>query len=179
MSGAFDGYDARAEDMPAGSPATVTAAEAAAVSQQVAVNDFMRKYVRNLTREQAQRLFDAIPHDLLTEEQIDGAGSGTDYGADFSLADEIGLQITAVKALRQSVFPGGRLKSDASTRDAKEVLTTCNQMIKTLMDSHGKIMNMERFRAVESATLDVLADIDEALKERFLVQLESKLSEVN
>jgi hypothetical protein len=40
-------------------------------------------------------------------------------------------------------------------------------------------MNMERFRAVESATVDVLADIDDALKERFLVQLESKLSEVN
>jgi hypothetical protein len=175
----FSDYDTRPEDMPAGSAAAATAAETASVAQQVAVNEFMRKWVKNLTREQAQRLFDAIPHDLLTEEQIDGAGNTSDYGADFSLADEIGLQITAVKALRQSVFPGGRLKSDATTRDAKEVLTTCNQMIKTLMDSHGKIMNMERFRAVESATLDVLADIEPELKERFLVQLESKLSEVN
>ena len=175
----FSDYDARPADMPAGSPAAATAAEAASVAQQVAVNEFMRKYVKNLTREQAQRLFDAIPHDLLTEEQIDGSGNTSDYGADFSLADEIGLQITAVKALRQSVFPGGRLKTDATTRDAKEVLTTCNQMIKTLMDSHGKIMNMERFRAVESATLDVLADLEPELKERFLVQLESKLAEVN
>ena len=178
MSTMFDDFDATPGDMPAGSAALATRAEAVTIAQDVAVREFIQKYSRNLTREQAQKLFDSIPRDLLREEQID-EGGGNDYGADFSLAEEIGLQITAVKALRQSVFPGGRLKHDASTREAKEVLTTCNQMIKTLMDSHGKIMNMERFRAVESATIDVLFDIAPELKEKFLVMLETKLAEVN
>jgi hypothetical protein len=135
-----------------------------ATGLQVFIHDFLPR----LSPEQLHRLVSALPAGAL-------AVTGQGYGADFSLADEIGLQIVAVQNLRQYVFPNGHLREDCSIREAKEVLTTCNVMIKTMMDNHDRIMSMERMRAVEAATVDILIEIEDGLKEQFLERLRARL----
>lgn len=132
------------------------------------LNAFLHDFLPKLSTEQLHRLVSALPAGSL---EVTGQG----YGADFSLADEIGLQIVAVQNLRQHVFPHGHLREGCNIREAKEVLTTCNVMIKTLMDNHDRIMNMERMRAVEAATVDVLVDLDPTIKETFLERLRVRL----
>lgn len=129
---------------------------------------FIHDFLPRLSKEQLHKLVSALPAGTL-------AVTGQGYGADFSLADEIGLQIVAVQNLRQHVFPNGHLREGCNIREAKEVLTTCNVMCKTLMDNHERIMSMERMRAVESATVDILVEIDDGLKERFLERLRVRL----
>lgn len=131
---------------------------------QVFIHDFMPK----LNKEQLHKLLSALPAGTL---EVTGQG----YGADFSLADEIGLQIVAVQNLRQHVFPNGHLRESCNIREAKEVLTTCNVMIKTMIDNHDRIMSMERMRAVEAATIDTLVELDDSLKEQFLERLRVRL----
>ena len=132
------------------------------------LNSFIQEVLPRLSEEQLHRLVSALPAGVLEH-------SAQDYGADFSLAAEIGLQIVAVQNLRQHVFPNGHLREGCNIREAKEVLTTCNVMIKTLMDNHDRVMNMERMRAVEAATVDVLIDLDPTLKEAFLERMQSRL----
>ena len=136
----------------------------AATGLHVFIHDFLPK----LSKEQLHQLVSALPAGTLET-------TGQGYGADFSLADEIGLQIVAVQNLRQHVFPNGHLREGCNIREAKEVLTTCNVMCKTLMDNHERIMSMERMRAVEAATVDILIELDDGLKERFLERLRARL----
>lgn len=176
MARDYSDFDATPEPlMPSaaleGGNATM-AAEAVMIGIQTALDRFMKETLPHLSRSQQEILAQRLPGDLFL---LDGEQT---YDANFSVADELSLQIQAVQALRQHVFPGGRLKQDASIREAKEVITTCNQMIKTLMDSHERIMNMERMRAIESATVDVLSEMSEKDKEMFLERLELKLAEI-
>ena len=74
----------------------------------------------------------------------------------------------------------------ADERTARIILATVSepgdavtgQMIRTLMDSHERIMNLERMRAIEAATLEALAEVSDDMKEQFLVRLEKKLAEI-
>jgi hypothetical protein len=132
------------------------------------LNVFIHDFLPKLSKEQMHKLVSALPAGTL---EVTGQG----YGADFSLADEIGLQIVAVQNLRQHVFPNGHLRESCNIREAKEVLTTCNVMIKTMIDNHDRIMSMERMRAVEAATVDTLVEIDDDLKEQFLERLRARL----
>ena len=84
------------------------------------------------------------------------------YDETFSMAEEVHEVMKAVKLLRKSILaPGGKaLKTGITTTEAKDVISMSNTMINTLMKSHEKIMNMERYRAVEQATVDVLRELD-------------------
>jgi hypothetical protein len=155
-------------------PDTIVAAETSAIALNTALDRFIKGCIPHLDPTQLRRLADNIPRSLLG---IDAPSQAFDQN--FSIADELTSQIQAVQALRQHVFPGGHFKIDGSVKEAKEVLTTCNQMTKTLIDAHERVMNMERFRAVEGATLDVLADMNDELKNTFLQRLALKLEDLD
>lgn len=137
-----------------------------------ALNNFITDYLPRLSKDEMVRLRDAMPSWAFVSEDAQ------DYDADFSVEGEIALQIRAVQALRHHCFPNGIMRHDANVREAKDVLATCNTMIKTLMDSHERIQNMERMRAVETATVDALAEVDEGLRKRFLELLEKRLERI-
>lgn len=84
------------------------------------------------------------------------------YDETFSMADEVKEVMAAVRLLRKSIYAvGGRkLREGVTISEAKDVISMSNTMINTLMKSHEKIMNMERYRAVEQATVDVLRELD-------------------
>lgn len=159
-------FDIKAKDLT-GSPEQVE------VMLKHEVGVFIRDIIPKLTAEQCLQVLDALPRELTQPKE-----DGPEYSADFSIAEEISLQLAAVQAMRSHIFPDGRMRSDTNIREAKDVLTTCNQMIKTLMESHGRIMNMERMRAVESATVEVLIELGDDLKEKFLTLLAARLESV-
>jgi hypothetical protein len=163
-----DALDARDGPLVGISPRSAMFAETDMGRTATGLSVFIHDFLPRLNKEQLHKLVSALPAGTL---EVTGQG----YGADFSLADEMGLQIVAVQNLRQHVFPNGHLREGCNVREAKEVLTTCNIMIKTLMDNHARIMSMERMRAVEAATVDILVELKDELKEQFLERLRVRL----
>lgn len=149
------------------------AREALMLKVAAALNTFITDYLPKLSKDEIIRLRDALPPWAFMK-----SADVQQYGADFSMEKEIGLQISAVQALREHVFPNGIMRHDANVREAKDVLATCNQMVKTMMDSHEKIQNMERMRAVETATVDAMLELSEEQRKRFLELLEIRLARI-
>ena len=102
-------------------------------------------------------------------------GSG---GEDFDLHQEIVDQLRAVKALRKSVVSSsGNL--EAGIRDTKEALSATTSLLTLLTKIQGDVYNQDRIRTVQKVTIEVLNDVDPALRERFMKLLEERLGVVN
>lgn len=85
-----------------------------------------------------------------------------DYDEAFDLSKEIGEVLKSVRLLRKSILsPSGKsLRSGVTVGEAKDVISMSNSMINTLVKTHEKVVNMERYRAVEQATVDILRELD-------------------
>lgn len=85
-----------------------------------------------------------------------------DYDESFDLSKEISEVLRSVRLLRKSILsPSGKsLKSGVTVGEAKDVISMSNSMINTLVKTHEKVVNMERYRAVEQATVDILRELD-------------------
>ena len=84
------------------------------------------------------------------------------YDESFDLSKEISEVLKSVRLLRKSILsPSGKsLKSGVTVGEAKDVISMSNSMINTLVKTHEKVVNMERYRAVEQATVDILRELD-------------------
>lgn len=98
------------------------------------------------------------------------------YGADFDLAQEVGEQIKAVRAIRQQVMnTDGSVAEGMTPRDMKEVVSSGTTLLSSLMKFHKEVINMDRLRKLEQAIIDVLMEEDEDLKNRVVAKLEERL----
>lgn len=86
------------------------------------------------------------------------AGPKEKFDEKFSLSEEMGEMIASIRALRKTVFCPltGGLVEGQKLSDARDIMTTSNQMMTMMVKTQEKILNIERFRAVEQATIDVL-----------------------
>jgi len=101
------------------------------------------------------------------------------YGADFDLVAEVEAQILAVRAMRDSVIlPGGRVKNGVPARELKEVVTASNTLLQTLMKTHERVLNYDRQRALEAATVAAVEGLPEEAKQAFFSALEKELSAI-
>lgn len=101
-----------------------------------------------------------------------------EYGADFDLTSEINQQIRLVRAMRSKVLgENGHLKNEIPVREARETITSSNAMIQQLMKHHKDVMNMERMRAVETATIEAVKTLPDEQQAEFFGRLESLLAE--
>lgn len=100
------------------------------------------------------------------------------YGADFDLAAEVSMQIMAVRAMRESVLPGGRVRPGVPAREIKEVITASSTLLNTLLKTHEKIMSYERMRAIEEAVNETIDTLPEEAQKTFMTLLEASLSEI-
>lgn len=90
------------------------------------------------------------------------------------LYQEVIDQLSAVKALRRTVItPGGVV--EGSIRDTKEALTSVTSLLTTLVRLEEEVRNMDRQRAIEQATVEVLKDLGPEIHAKFLSLLEVKL----
>lgn len=164
-------------------PAVAQPEKSAEVTQMelmLAVDQIINNIIPRLDDRQKWKIRCALP----APEQVE---TGATYGADFSLAEEINAQIQALRALRTHYMPEGKMREGVSAKEFKDFLSTTNQMIKMLTSSHEEIMNMERMRLVEAATVDALQEMGTKTaievfgfdpREKFLEILTKKLEKV-
>lgn len=110
----------------------------------------------------------------------DSASDDPGYGADFNLSDEVNSQIRVVRSLRNMIMDQetGAIKEGHSARDAKELISSSNTMLASLMKFHDKIINQDRIRAVEQATIEAVKDLPQESQDRFFDRLEAALESV-
>jgi Mg2+ and Co2+ transporter CorA len=132
------------------------------------------QHAQYLSQMQKERLRSSMGFNEPEEKTL--AVPETNYDATFDLGDEVEQQIKAVRAIRAQVFDeNGRMRTDISSREAKEVISTGSTMLATLMKYHEKIMNMDRLRKLELSVMEALAEESQELQERVLALLEEKL----
>lgn len=109
-----------------------------------------------------------------------GTVEDPEYGADFDMIEEVNEQIKAVRALRSSVLDPvtGQVRDDKSSRDVKEIVSTSATLLTSLMKFHEKIINQDRMRALEQATIEVVKDLSPEAQEKFFTALEEKYAQI-
>jgi len=152
MTASFADFDAtmrQSASAPADRDRELTSMELA-----VAVDRIIHEIIPKLSDDQKWKLRCALPAPASIDENSEAA-----YGANFSIANEIDLQVKALRALREHYLPEGRLRDGVSPKEFKDFLSTTNQMVKMLISSHEEVMNMERNRLVEASTVDILKEM--------------------
>ena len=124
--------------------------------------------------------------DELSEEEIarlwtvlaGRAEAGVDYGPEFDMGKEVEMQILAVRAMRNSIMPGGIVRPGTPAREVKEVVTASSTLLTTLLKTHEKIMSYDRQRAIEEATVEVIKTLPDEQRDQFFKLLEESLSAI-
>ena len=124
--------------------------------------------------------------DSLTPEQVSRlwiilqgkAEQDTEYGPDFDMGAEVRMQIAAVRAMRNSVMPGGVARAGVPVREMKEVVTASSTLLTTLLRTHEKVMSYDRQRAIEEATVAAVQTLPDEAKALFFKQLEEALEAI-
>jgi len=101
-----------------------------------------------------------------------------EYGADFDLKDEVQAQIMAVRAMRDAVMPGGRVRQGVPAREVKEVVTASSTLLNTLLKMHEKVLSFDRQRAIEEAVTDTIRTLPDEQQKLFMTALEDNLSRI-
>lgn len=124
-----------------------------------------------LSTEQAQRLYIKLRH---AHSEV---GIGQAYGADFDVSQEIGEQITVVKAMRARLIDAdGRLTARFSAKEAKEILGASNALNQTIMKFQKEITNFQRLIMVENAVKAALDTLPREAQEKYLEVLTQQLT---
>ena len=107
-----------------------------------------------------------------------GGGDKVEYNASFDIKEEIQAQIVAVRALRNSVMPGGVVRPGLPAREIKEAVSASSTLLSSLMKHHEKVLSMDRQRAIELAVTDAVRSLPDEQRETFFSLLEENLSAI-
>ncbi len=140
---------------------------------------------RLLSQPQIEMLFESLRAAYPATFSTPGSNLGTaspdpGYGADFDLAEEVNAQIRVVRSLRNMIVDPetGAIREGHSARDAKELIGSGNTMLASLMKFHDKIINQDRVRAMEQATIEAVKDLPQPAQDKFFNKLEDALAAI-
>lgn len=140
--------------------------------------EMILNFANHLTPTQVRDLLAILKHHIREPDAVV-------YDADFDMTAEIGLQISAMRAMRSTVIDSnGEIvknadgKAAVSTRELKEVVTGCSTSIQMLMKYHERLVNFDRMRALERATIKTARTLPEDLQAQFFKTLENELTAV-
>jgi hypothetical protein len=138
--------------------------------------DFERFYhnvLPHLTGPQAVTLVTRV-HTL---ELVPIADRDVTYGAEYDMTSEVEGLIQSVRAMRSSVMTeDGRMRTDVTPREMKDVVTATSSLMNLLMKSHEKLMDFDRQRALEQATIDTIREMGgEEIVSQFVENMAARL----
>ena len=107
-----------------------------------------------------------------------GEEGRVEYNASFDIGKEISQQIMAVRALRNSVMPGGKVRPGLAAREVKETITASATLLNTLLKTHEKVMSFDRSRAIEEAVTETVRTLPDEQQKVFFALLEENLSAI-
>lgn len=103
------------------------------------------------------------------------------YGANFDFTVEIDHQLRAVAAMRRKILHPvtGEILEDVPIREVKECLGAANTLTSALLKNHEKIINFERMRAIEQATVGAVQTLPPAQRDAFMAELNERLGRID
>lgn len=112
-----------------------------------------------------------------TLELVPVADRDVTYGAEYDMTSEVEGLIQSVRAMRGSVMTeDGRMRTDVTPREMKDVVTATSSLMNLLMKSHEKLMDFDRQRALEQATIEILREMGgEEIVTKFVENMEARL----
>lgn len=129
-----------------------------ALMQSVAYIHSMKDH---LTDEMVSLLSSSIPHDL---EQ------------DINLDDLVNSQLHSAVALKNSYFnPNGDLKKGTSSKEAKDALAGCQQIIQVLIKQQEGLDRQSRLMKMENILIQCAMDLPKEAKQQFLDEVARQL----
>jgi hypothetical protein len=131
-----------------------------------------------VTQEQWKQLREAAHRHL---EGVDHAAAPEGYGANFDFTTEINYQLRAVSAMRRKIMDPdtGEILDGVPIREVKECLGAANTLTTALLKNHEKIINFERMRAIEQATIEAVQLLDPAVRKVFMAELNTRLERID
>ena len=109
----------------------------------------------------------------------DRAEVQVEYGPDFNMVEEVRMQIAAVRAMRNSVMPGGVMRLGVPVREMKEMVTASSTLLTTLLRTHKEVLSLDRQRAIEAATVATMQTLPEEAREVFFAELAEALEAID
>lgn len=91
----------------------------------------------------------------------------------FDLLAEVQEQMAVVQALRRKLTDVDAL--DVSPRDLKDLITTSTSLFSMLTKQHNDIMNQDRVRKIEAATVSVILTLPQEMQDKFFGELHKSL----
>jgi hypothetical protein len=116
-----------------------------------------------------------LPRDVKSRLRDNFSESNSEDKEEIDLYQEVLEQVKAVRALRQSVVSASG-KLGAGIRDTKEALSATTQLLSLLTKIQSEVLNMDRVRTLQKTTVEVLNEIDPALRIKFVDLLEQRLN---
>jgi hypothetical protein len=89
---------------------------------------------------------------------------------DFSIMDEVKLQMQVVRNLRRNIE--GR---ETTSRELKDLASASTQLFSMLTKMKSEIDNQDWVRKVEDAVVEVIGELDEKTQAKFYARLEKEL----
>lgn len=170
MAGDIRDFDTKKE--AAHVPAETVALESEEVRIKLQLAEFVDQVLPKLSEHQFHRLLSAVPEHILHAEmeQVDVKG--------VSIEAEIANLVRGVRAMSQSIMLNGQLKTGIDHKEAASVFKQTADLIKLLIGFQEEIMNIERLKKVEEATLRVFKEhFSDVQSQAFCDHLEALLSE--
>lgn len=134
--------------------------------------ELIHRHPDALTQEQAIDLF------TILREHIPDVGE--EYGANFDLKAEVAQQIRSVRAMRNQVMDSaGRVNEGMQPRDVKELVTASTTLLKMLVNVHEQVINFDRMKAVEDATVEAIKTLPQEAQNAFFEELDRRLEEID
>lgn len=122
---------------------------------------YIHSVKENLTPEMISLLSSSIPHDL---------------DKDINLDDLVKSQLHSAVALKDSYFnPGGSLKEGTSSKDAKDALAGCQQIISVLIKQQEGLDRQSRLLKMENILIQCAMDLPKEAKQVFLDEVARQL----
>jgi hypothetical protein len=89
-------------------------------------------------------------------------------------------QLRSAVSLKNSYFSPatGKLLEGASSREAKDALASCQQVINVLMKQQEELDRNSRLLTIENIVMHVMNDQDEEIKKSFLDQINRQLGDI-
>jgi len=123
----------------------------------------------NIPEYELRNLFEILPASL----------DGQVFDADFSMAEEVTMQLTVLKAVRDKVISHeGKLVSGQTVKDAKDLIQSSASLLQLLQKLRNEIINSDRLKAVEDAVITTLKGKDEEVLLEFMDNLRENLERI-
>lgn len=161
----LSGFDAGRGGVSAGSELATFMAQ---------LETFKTSVLPNLPDNMLSGLVDALYRRGALEE-VDG---NVEYDESYDMKGEMTMMISACRAMRNHVLDGDRVRDGIAFRDLKDFMSSVSSMMSSMMKNHEKLMSMDRHRAIEQATIQVLKELGgEDVTTRFISLMEANLTE--